>query len=308
MSERVPPLPEDIHLTRWYFALPEPLPLPSGYEVTERVGNASGEYATDLDPMVTVIVHQVATDFGRTGGAAAAVLEATRGAADLPQGDVEDQSDSAVPFAIPTRYTVIEAITVLESPDGPPNGWSGRPQDLPPRSDALMRCIRLVTDLVRAYRIASEVPYALPSYERIPSPVLLYVSDAVREWHVGGSEPGEHIRSTGGWRGPQVTMLDHLNTLDAPFGPPVEGALEEKFNGWMRNLRTGSPFIAWRDRFLDANRALSINGDYPQAVVLAATSSEVFLDGLLSLLMWEDRLEVATYSTRPRRSTDGLGP
>lgn len=161
-----------------------------------------------------------------------------------------------------------------------------------------MRCIRLVADLVRAYRIASEVPCALPSYERIPSPVLLYVAPAVRERHVDDSHSGEHIRSTGNWGGPQITVLDHQNIRDAPFGPPVEGALEEKFNAWMGNLRAGSPFMAWRDRYADANRALLINGDYPQAVVLAATSSEVFLDGLLSLLMWEERLDADAAAAR----------
>src|SRR5450755_2551464 len=261
MPESAPP--ELAHLTRWFLALPEPLPLPSGYTVTERIGNTFGDSGTDEDPMVTVIVHQVTTEFGRTRGAATAVSAATKSAPGLPQPDVDQAGDAH--FALATDYTVIEAITVGESPDGPPNGWTGRPQDLPPRSDALMRCIRLVTDLVRAYRIASEVPYALPSYERIPSPVLVYVADAVREWHAEGTHPGEHIRSIGDWGGPQVMMLDHLNTLDSPSGPSVEGALEEKFNEWMHKLRTGSPFITWRDRFADAKRALLINGDYPQA-------------------------------------------
>jgi hypothetical protein len=289
--------PEDVTLSRWFFALPEPVPLTHGYTVTEAVGNAS-EFGADGDPLVTLIVHQVSNEFGRTRGAADALSRVVDSASGLPQPAIAVEDASSDRFAPATQYTVIEAITVTDSPDRPPQGWSGRPQDLPPRADALMRCVQLATDLVRAYRIASEVPYAVPSYERIPSPVLRFAAPGVRERHAEGPHGGEQIRSVGEWSGPQIVMLDHANSLDAATGPVVEGVLQDNFNAWMRTLRSGSPFITWRDRLADANRALSINGDYSQAVVLAATSSEVFLDGLLSLLMWEEQMETAVAAAR----------
>lgn len=178
--------------------------------------------------MVTVIVHQVTTDFGRTRGAATAVLEAIRAAPSLPQPEVGGRRFPGCPVRPShTDYTVIEAITVGESPEGPPNGWSGRPQDPPPRSDALMRCIRLVTDLVG--RTASRAKCHAPSRRMSGSRRRCCCT-----WHpryasgnVDDSHPGEYIRSTGDWGGPQITVLDHLNIPDAPIGPPVEGALEE---------------------------------------------------------------------------------
>ena len=288
------PAPGNVTMLRWFFALPEPLPFPNGWTTTERIADKPDESGTG-DPMVTVIFWQVSSKHGRIRGSLQAVLDVISRAPGIIRNDT-DHIDSPVDFNPPmTDYTIVEAFTTRESPDEHPDGWTGLGADLPPRADPLNRCLRLVNDLARAYRIACRVPYGLPAYERIPQPVLVYEAPAYRAWVADVQDSGqtqwsEDVRTVGSWTGPSMLVLDHLNTADIVAGPVIEGDRIDEFTHWMAGIRRGMPFVPWRERLVEAARALYIHGEYAQAVTLTQTACEVFLDTLLLLLLWEERI------------------
>ncbi len=282
---------------RWFFALPDPLPFPDGYQVTERVSDEPDSSA-DGEPAVTIIFRQVESEYGRIRGSTHAVLDVigrTPGIAPLPLMD-EFEEESAV---LTSHYTVIEAATIGKASGDSAEAPTGLGADLSPRVDPFNRCLRLAYDLARAYRVAARMPYGLPAYERISQPVICYSAPAVREIidqadSEGNTQSIERIRTTGPWSGPQVLLLDHLNTADVVKGPVAEGKLHEDVAHWMRSLRAGFPFFSWRERTIEADRALHMHGEYAQAVTLTETACEVLLDSALMLLFWEEGVDPAT--------------
>lgn len=48
--------------------------------------------------------------------------------------------------------------------------------------------------------------------------------------------------------------------------------------------------MAYQERVLDGRRALDTDGDHAAAVVLFQTSSEVLLNKVLTLLLWEEKV------------------
>jgi hypothetical protein len=277
---------EDVTLFRWFLVLPEPLPLPDGWVVTEPVPNTAVTPPEWDDPAVSLRVHQVTSKAGRASGAVDAIRQVVQRDAALPSMERSAPRKGA---GITSHYTLIEAITTAESPDPPPHGWSGDVADLPARSDSFMRCLRLLDDIARAYRIASAAPYGLPSYERIMSPVIRFSAQAVRQ---RVSDHEQVVRSTGPWRGPQAIFLNHSNVADVAAGPPVEGDLSETFSFWIGALRSGHPLATWRDQVALAKRALDSEGDYAQAVVLANSACELLIDAILAMLLWEEEVPV----------------
>lgn len=286
------PMPEDVTMLRWFFALPEPLPFPNGWTVTERIADKPDESGID-DPMVTVIFWQVSSEHGRIRGSLQAVLDVTSKAPGITRNATE-QIDFPIDFSPPmTNYTIVEAFTVSESPDEHPDDWTGLGGDLAPRADPFKRCLRLVNDLARAYRITCRAPYGLPTYERIPQPVLVYRAPARRAWVADVQDDGktlwnEDVRTVDSWSKPSMFRLDHLNTADIVSGPVIEGDRADEFTHWMAGIRLGMPFVPWRERLVEANRALHIHGEYAQAVTLTQTACEIFLNTLLLLLLWEE--------------------
>jgi len=113
----------------------------------------------------------------------------------------------------------------------------------------------------------------------------------------GKLSQAERIAPTGPWQGPSLMLLDHLNTADIVLGPLVEGDVATTFAQWMSEIRSGSPFVAWRERLVEANRSLNIHGEYAQAAVLAQTAAEVLLDTLLMLPLWEEKLPAENAAT-----------
>jgi hypothetical protein len=282
-------------MLRFFFALPDPLPFPDGWHVTERVADRPDAHHDD-DPIVTVIFRQVASEYGRTRGAMQAVLDVAAGSAGIPApARAEFSAEDNVPR---TSYTVVEAVTAADSPDHPPDDWAGLGSDLPARTDPLIRCLRLVSDLARAYRITCKVPYGVPSYERLVQPILVYSAHASREWLEttpgSGGTSQEYQHSTGEWTGPSVVILDHLNTADIVAGPEIDRDGMGQFAHWMHQIRLGAPLVSWRERLVEADRALHIHGEYAQAVSLTQTACEVLLDTLLLLLLWEEQAPAET--------------
>jgi hypothetical protein len=267
---------------RFFFALPEPLPFPDGSLILERVGDSIYDAKPD-DPWVSVIVHQVLVPHGRTHAFAAAtdaVMTARPELVNLLSGrDRTIQGEETLDFEV--AITVVEAITDFASPDQPPADWSGEARDLPPRADALNRCIRLVQDQMRAYRLAADVPYGRVTYEKIPLFVFGFMGWGTRQpdgfWHLWPP-----------WRGPQVILLEHFNLPDPVAETQVVGELQTRHQHWLFELRQGNALVAWRESLLDAYRRCRVEGEYGAACIAAQTAAEVLVDQLLGLLMWEE--------------------
>jgi hypothetical protein len=287
--------PAKVPLDRFVFVLPEPLPFSDGTRFSDHIGDKPDAVPRPDDPWVSLTIRQEHNSFGRTAGSMKAMNDVVRRTPDLSVGAddgeghaVQDsRNGTATPASLPIPYTVVDAVTQSESPD-----HSAEPvdkaQDLAPRVDAFNRCLRFATDLVRAYRVVDSALIGPPTYERVPHPVLAYQADAelvhVNEEGVVGVIIGV---PEGGWSEPYVMQLEHYNLPDQVIAEHLEADRLAKFNHYMEMLRYGNPFLQWNEMYLDARRALYVHGDYSSAVVLALTASEVMLDALLSLLLWE---------------------
>lgn len=285
----------EVTLGCFVFALPDPLPFPESTTIAEPVGDQPQSERAQDDPLVILTFHQVTSSTGRTLGSYEAVAAVV---ARLPYlrrpASPEPQPAEAVDFP-QFPYTVVVAKTQMLSPDPHGQNCAESMADLRPRQDAFNRCLRLLADLARAYRIASGAPYGLPSYERLGGFVEFYTASARRVSLApdGSARPPQMdgddlLRIAGPYNGPNLMLLDHLNTPDIVAGPLIEGDTEQKFNHWMRVLRVGNPMFTWRERLVEADRALNIHGEYAQGIVLAQTAAEVFLDTLIALLLWEE--------------------
>ncbi|MFD7985469.1 hypothetical protein ACFV4M_19140 [Kitasatospora indigofera] len=174
--------------------------------------------------------------------------------------------------------TVISAVTELTPPEAAEISYE-IPQDVPPRFDPFNRCLRLISDPCRTYRVAFKVPYSIPSYEKLPAIILYSVGQQ--------GSPDEFGEGTFAWGPNGALMLDHKNISDIAIDPWLEPESVERIRFFRRFLQDGNPFFLWLEWIQEARRALTVDGDYALAVVLANTASEVFLDALLSLLLWD---------------------
>lgn len=193
--------------------------------------------------MVTVVVHQVMSATARDISTFAAVHEVAGRIPGLPK-PVPGTGGSVPP--LPAAITGIEAITPAQSPDTPSSAVNNA-GDLPPRTDSLMRCLRLIADLVRAYRATTEATIALPTYERLPAFVICYSAPARRSQVKVENRPADHIRTTGRWTGPTLVMLEHGNLPDPVMGEKISGTVDSAFGQYMWRLRSGDRGLIYRE-------------------------------------------------------------
>lgn len=278
-----------LNVGRFVFALPDPLPFPDLTEIFEKVGNEPGEHRPD-DPWVHLCFHQIEGPGGAEVQRLRALTEVVDSIA-IAESDSGSSDDDGVSASEPLfTTTIVEACTSQVSPDPPPAGAMGIPQDQSPRSDAFMRCLRLVDDLARAYRIATKVPIGPVTYERVSPFVFLFMGEV--PWWMDGTEM--HIDFTNAsWAGPSLMMLNHLNLSSLAVGPPVIDEIAMHTRYWHVELSLGGQMSGWREHLVSARRATEIQGDHGAAVVLAQTGGEMFLDMLLGLLMWEEGADPA---------------
>lgn len=171
---------EDVeYLTRFFFALPEPIPLPDCLQIWETVGNSPSDDVQADDPWVLLRFHQRETRSSWIG-VSDAIFDVVAAQADLKALRSPRSTGLDAAGLLTRDLTVVEAITTFHSPDDPPADWDGRASVLPPRADALNRCIHAVQDHVRAYRLASKSPYGPLSYERLAPTILAF--RAVAPW------------------------------------------------------------------------------------------------------------------------------
>lgn len=276
---------ERLPLLRYFFVLPEPVSLPNGYQHWSLVGDDPANLRED-DPEVSLIFHQVDVPGGRATSAVQALTEVLAASPGLPTPpDTQQELDGTVEF------TVVEAVTPAESPDSIPEADEHFPARWGPRADSFARCVVLTDRVLRAYRQATESLFGPVAYVRVLSPVMVFQADGVREstWIDGVL----HImtRPLGDWRGGTVMLLDHTNFADPFRDAQFTADIQMRFEHWLFEDQRGNPLGLWRERIVEARRALHVTGEHAQAVLLANTSAEVMLDVVLALLLWEEGLQ-----------------
>lgn len=282
--------PEELELVRLFFALPAPVAVPHGYQVVIPISGGTGESGEDLTDglIVSLIFHQVTARQGRTAAAAEAVMATTSALEGLPRTE-----HTPVDFGFRSQWTVVEAMTTRDSPEAIPHEDDMPPAHWSVRQDFFARCLHATQEVVRAYRQATLTPCEIPSYVRIPSPVLAYSAKGIQarvptdEGDVLLVEPTQ-----GTWDGPQLIMLDHANLPDPIRMSDFDANELEQFHHWSGHQARNYPLLLWRERWIEARRAHWYLGEEGQAVILANTSCEVLLDVILALLMWEEGIAV----------------
>lgn len=274
-----------MELIRFFFALPEPVALPDGFQFNYTFDSDPPQGG---DPHVQVTFRQTDVQGGRMEAATKALLDVMATAPALP-----DRSDGAN-FApgLQVQFTVIDAVTVADSPDAIPAEDADHPRRWTPRSDALTRCVAATERVLRAHRQATESTYGLLSYVRLISPVLSFTAPGTREMLTVDGVTHVFTKPVGEWSGPSLVMLDHTNLADPFMGKEWDQEVAARFDFWLREQERGNPLNLWRERYIEANRAVTVTGDLAQAVLLTNTSSEVLLDVILALLHWEDQVSV----------------
>ncbi|MBT3155531.1 hypothetical protein HTV45_32625 [Streptomyces sp. CHD11] len=200
-----------------------------------------------------------------------------------------DNSDAelSVP-ALQGDYTTVVATTLGDDAGRGNGNWTSA-QDVPIEQDALNRCIYAIREMVRTYRATFEVTCVLPSYELldISIPYQVAPSAVVTEDGNGFSLDRSEWGSVG------LLTLDHTNIPDAVQGSEVGADDKHRLDYFNELMNRGNPLFVWRERFVEARRALNVEGQYGAAVTLSNTASEVLLDSLLASLMWESGKESA---------------
>lgn len=136
--------------------------------------------------------------------------------------------------------------------------------------------------------MAFEAACAVPTYEQLTNMVLCQTAPTAVVSH---DIPGFLDVDSCDWSESSVYMLDHFNTPDWSGVESLGENPEDQLMYFGELLNQGSPLFTWRERYMDARRALWVEGRYDSAVTLAITASEVLLDGVLSLLLWESKVD-----------------
>lgn len=272
---------EEVVLSKFFFALREPLPLPHGFTIHGRPASVSAEDPAPVTSLwAHLTIHQIPASSTQSRAAQQAVYRAFEGSRSPVDGNITNpQTD--------TFFTVVEVVTTFDSPNSAPSGVSGRGLDW--TQDALARAIMLLAQTVRAERVAAGSTVAIPSYEQILNPVLTLIGKGHRGWiKVPGGmlHQATHVPDT--WEGPVLTVLEHLNVEQQMlYVRPGCSPGDPLFGFWMNLFHLKNPLATSFERKLDAQRALDVEGQYNLAVVLTTTADEVLIDAVLGLCLWE---------------------
>jgi hypothetical protein len=275
---------EDVELVRFFFVLPEPVALPDGFQFSGTVGDGEPHEQRSDDPLVGLTFYQTEVPGGRMESSLRAMMGVTARAPGLP----EHKGGAHTATGVRVQHTVVDAVTTRESPDAIPDDDAHDPQRWSPRADALTRCITLTDRVLRAHRQATESTYGALAYVRLSNQVLAYSAQGIRETVVINGDTHVFTKPVGDWGAASVIMLDHWNLADPFAGKEWDDDVAERFDYWLREQERGNPTNLWRERFIEANRALKVTGEMSNAVIQSNTSCEVLLDTVLALLLWEE--------------------
>ncbi|MFE6745852.1 hypothetical protein ACFVGM_08375 [Kitasatospora purpeofusca] len=265
-------------LIQYFIALPETLPIPDGTSVsgTPSLPGYDG-------PEVILTFHQVKRPSQFT-----ASLEAVNSV----MGSYNNQADAPAtpPPNIETDHTVVSAVTLARTAEI--IGTFDHPHDMPPMDDSFNRCLHFISDIARSYRVAFSTPSKIPTYEQLMTIIPYSLGDPQGSAVTEGPGIQRIAWSPGG------LMILKNRGLPGFDGPWLSDDSYERIDYFLNLLQDGNPFFLWQEWLQEAHRALMVDGNYSLAVSLASTASEVFLDGLLSLLLWESGESPAAAASR----------
>ena len=178
-----------------------------------------------------------------------------------PPEDLEREIDSF--------RTVVEMVTVQNA-----DAWAANEQAA--LEEALDRCFSVLTDVSSMSRLVKHRGHPIATKEQV----------AVALWF--GRHPTSPSYKTG---------IGGILMLTPPTGPVRDVFEEPEMNRLMAHLKRvwdGSPLELAMDRSLEASTFMRRDGDYGNAVIHAALASEIVLDSILALLLWEEQLHAPT--------------
>lgn len=178
-----------------------------------------------------------------------------------------------------TLRTIVAATTLVESE------WDflSRERADAGYPDVVGRCLDLLYRQVRAVRLVEQSAIPELTYERIV-PVIPYLWREARSGRAIG-EPG-------------LLVLDHANIHE---GRPTQFSPEamDQYTQQLERLNVGDTLALYRERRLEARLALSRDGQPAEAAVQAAIAAEVLLDGVLGMILFEDKILGREQSNEP---------
>jgi len=273
-----PPLRPLVH--SYLFPLPDPLPIPHGSTFAKITGPVEPALAgmslkatattppwltppdgsTDRQNMVSLRFWQVkqpgSGDYNSEWGPVVKV-------ADAISGEPEREWQPPPPMPTDGMCTVVEAVTFHDHT---------RDQTEYRLQDPLTRCIEVLLNYFRGYRISENVLVPELTYERLPFIVLGAVH----------SLPPDGPRRFG-----QMIWLDHANQMRLPPNKTLDSSGTARVIDISARLSAGDPMALFADRRLNARMLLAREGRYSESVVQTAIAAEVILDAVLGLAYWE---------------------
>ncbi|WP_454299961.1 hypothetical protein [Salana multivorans] len=198
--------------------------------------------------------------------------------------DPLDPTTISEPDEQPPVRTIVEAVTFV-----------AREADFyatDDKPDPLTRCIDVLLDFHRAYRVRTHALVPALTYERI-HPVVFWTSRTLSPASFRGRP---HIREG-------IMNLDNHNIPLPTRTPLTEEEFLDVTELYFRTSR-GDPLIGYMQRRLDTERDLWLNGEMGRSVVDAATAAEVLLGTILGLALWEESLATPSVDAAAVFSSD----
>lgn len=161
--------------------------------------------------------------------------------------------------------TVVEAVTYVSSPEAL--------QETEDKPDPLTRCVNVLIDQFRAYRLSTGTLVRELSYERLHPSVF---------WLTRTPERGSQLTTMG------MMILSNRAHLKG-LSPPLLGEHDEAgMAQYLSRLVLHDPLVLYAERRLDAKRLLWAEGQYAESCVQTAIASEILLDAILGFMIWEE--------------------
>ncbi|WP_371652783.1 MULTISPECIES: hypothetical protein [unclassified Streptomyces] len=161
--------------------------------------------------------------------------------------------------------TVVEMITV-QNADTSHASWPNT------RDEALDRCFRVLSDVSAMTRLVKHHGHPIATKEQVPFAL----------WFARRPESCSYADSVGG-------ML-FLSPPADPVTEVLNAEQMERLTSHLTRVWDGSPLELAIDRSVEASTFMQRDGDYGNAVIHAALSSEIILDSTLALMLWEEQL------------------
>ncbi|MET7549736.1 hypothetical protein ABZS94_28910 [Streptomyces sp. NPDC005500] len=168
--------------------------------------------------------------------------------------------------AVDSYRTVVEMVTMQNA-----DTIAASRQDAV--NEAFHQCLQVLTDVSSMARLVNGHQDPVVTREQIPLAL----------WF--GRSPTSSSYDTG---------LGGILTISAPVDPlsnTLDEQQVERLNAHLWRLWGGSPLELAMERSFEASLYLRRHGDYGNAVIHAALSSEIILDSTLGLMLWEEQLD-----------------